>query len=36
MVEIAEARTPATAGMFDSFAQAASGWDGEDPVRLLG
>lgn len=36
MVEIAEARTPASAGLFDSFAEAARSWDGRDPLRQLG
>lgn len=36
MVEIAEAKTPATGGMFDRFADAAKDWDGEDPIRRLG
>ena len=36
MVEIAEAKTPASAGLFDSFAEAARNWDGRDPIRTLG
>jgi hypothetical protein len=36
MVEIAEAKTPASRALFDSFARAAEGWDGRDPIRELG
>jgi hypothetical protein len=35
MLEIAEARTPATRHIFEGVAKAAQAWDGADPIRAL-